>query len=161
MKKSALLLTAAVGLLFTACTKSGSSGPSAAEQKLYGKWRMTYSKSFVLDNGEVVAEFNLLNLLDSCGKDDLTDFRPDHSFWMDQGNLKCFPFLPQEVRRGGWMLQNNDQELVFTQDSTHAVLSRSRVLELSASRLKLYADSTTGSNGDSVSAKLITIYEKQ
>lgn len=154
-----MLALAVIGSL-AACKKTEPAGPTNAEKMITGKWRLTYSKSFMLLNGTVEDTFDVFATLDSCALDDLMDLRADHTHFMDQGDKMCLPFFPKEMRRGTWKLQNNDREIAFTLDSP-AQVSSSRILELTTNRLELYKDSTyTAENGQVVSGKLISVYVK-
>ncbi len=156
--KKILLALAAVSVL-AACKKTEPAGPSNAEKMVAGKWRLTYAKGFSILDGKVDTTINILATIDSCGLDDLTDLRADHSYYIDQGDKMCFPFLPKEVRRGSWKLQNNDQELVFTLD-TSAQVTVNRILKLTDTRMELYNDNTYMQDGHTISGKAISVYEK-
>lgn len=161
MKKTLLSLAAVSGLFLAACTKdSTTTNPNTVRQMLLGKWEMTYSKKFVILNGKTDSETDSFAALDSCAKDNLLVFQSDSTYWGDQGDIKCFPFKPQQEKIGSWLLQNNDQELILRADSPVRV-TRSRILELSATQLKLYQDSTTSDKGIVASTKILTIYQKK
>lgn len=157
MKKT-LLALAALGLFTAACQKS-ETGLSATEKMVVGKWRLTYAKSFTVFNGTVSTSIDMLAAMDSCMRDDLTDLRSDHTYNMDQGNNLCFPMFPKEVRWGTWKLADNDQKLLFTLDSPSQVTTN-RILELTSTRMKLYVDTTYLQDDQTISTKLIQIYEK-
>ncbi len=157
MKKT-LLAVAALGLVVTGCIKT-EPGPSEAEKMVTGKWRLTYAKGFSLIDGKVDMTVDVLAAAPPCVLDDLTDLRADHSYYLDQGNDMCFPFLPKEVRRGTWALRNNDKELIFTLDS-NAGVTRNQILSLTPSRMELYTDTTYTQDGYTISGKTISVYEK-
>lgn len=159
MKKTVVLFAAFSGILFAACTKTSAPGPSAAEKMLTGKWRLTYSKSFTLLDGRVTSEVDVLANMDSCAQDDLMDLRDDRTYYTDQGDKKCFPFLPQDLIQGTWKLQNNETELVLGIDSP-AQLTTNRILELSSSKLRLYRDYSSTDSSGTKAVKSLTIYEK-
>ncbi len=159
MKKSAFLLTAAVGLLFTACTKEENNTVANNDNLVVGKWRLTYAKLFYLENGQVKTEVDSLSKLDSCALDDLMDFKADHKAFTNQGEIQCKPFDPAEKKVGTWQLLNNNQTFILGTDSPSLAL-KYRVLELTASRMQLYQDSTVTAGGLEATTKSIVIFEK-
>lgn len=135
MKNKLSLLLIALACIVVSCSKddddddNGSSNLTNTSKLCNKNWKLISIKQSGVE---------LISLLDTCERDNLTRFNTDSTYTDDEGPSKCDPADPQTLS-GTWTWADNETKLVLDSTDTSTVLS------LTPSRLKLsLADTTIG-----------------
>jgi hypothetical protein len=137
-----LLPCLAAALILGACDNDKGAGPAAPSSDKTSlltsvQWKQNaHSVTPAVDwrmDGTLVNE--IFSLETDCAKDDITTFKPDGIWNLDNGPSKCFPFDP-DVETGTWKF-NAKQDSVFVASDRTEMTDRYKVVELTDTRLIL------------------------
>lgn len=154
MKKALLLLSAST-LLFAACSKD--TGVVSREGLIPGKWKLNSFKITLAKQGSSV-QFNVLDTLSTCQRDDLTEFTTDHEVYQEAGALKCDSADSARTYVGTWKLVNSEKELYLSTTTLGDV--NLEINEITANTLHLSKDTVVGYNGINFAGTADLIFRK-
>jgi hypothetical protein len=142
MKKTTLFtfVVIAATAILTSCSKDETTptpnNNSTATTNLTAKdWKITG-----LIVSTIIGDFNFLDSMDACQKDNLIKYNLDGSIIEKAGATKCEPTEPDTENGGVWALLNNDTKLrmidgdtsvydINTLNSTTAILKQTQTID--------------------------------
>ncbi len=142
MKKITLFtfVVIAATAILTSCSKDKTTptpdnNATATENLTAKDWKIT---GLVIST--IIGDFNFLDSLDACQKDDLLKYNLDGTITEKAGATKCDPADPDTKNGGVWTLLNNDTKLriidgdtsiydINTLNSTTAILKQTETID--------------------------------
>jgi hypothetical protein len=160
----ALLPVLSISLLLAACGEDKNpAGPAAGDTKsrlIAAKWKQTaHTVSPAVDlDGDGVMVTDLQAAMGPCIADDVTAFKADGTWTLDEGAVKCDPSDPQ-TESGTWTLSADQKTFTMTNpDPDLAFTLTLTVVEATATTLKF---STPGDWDDGVAHTEILTFTAQ
>lgn len=153
--KKALLLLSASALLFTACDKT--TGTVSREGLVPGKWKLNSFKITLAKQGSSL-QFNVLDTLPSCRRDDVTEFTTEHEVYQIAGPLKCDSTDSARTYVGTWKLLNSEKDMYLSTTTLGDVTLR--INELTANNMHLSKDTVVGYDGINFAGTADLIFRK-
>lgn len=154
--KKALLSLSACTLLFAACSKKQT--VITREALVAGKWKLTTSKITIPQLGRL-GQFDLLDTMETCRRDDVLDITAEHRLFYDQGAEKCNDLDSQRFYYGNWRLVNNENELEVTKNPVFGDLTF-KINELSNATLHISKDTVIKTGGINFAGTADLIYRR-
>ncbi len=154
--KKALLSLSACTLVFAACSKKSTSvSPDAL---VVGNWKLSTFKITLPQLG-ALGQFNILDTLATCKRDDITEFTAEHTLFYNEGPVKCNPADSQRTYGGNWQLLDNNATLQVTKNPTFGDMSM-KINELSTTTLHLSKDTILKVGGLNFAGTADVIYRR-
>ncbi len=154
--KKALLLLSTSALLFAACSKDTASVVSR-EGLIPGKWKLNSYKITFAPQGSSM-QFNIIDTMFTCQRDDLTEFTTAHEVYQDSGAEKCDSADSARTYVGTWKLVNSEKDLYLSTTNYGDVTFK--VNEVTDQSLHLSKDTIVGYNGINFSGTADLIFRK-
>ncbi len=154
--KKAILPLSLCALLFTACSKD--TGVVSRESLVVGKWKLTTHKITVPQLGRL-GQFDLLDTMETCKRDDLTEFTTEFTLFCNQGATKCNEADSQRTYRGNWKLVENDTKMLFTDHPKYGDIMV-QLNEISTTTLHLSKDTVLKVAGINFAGTVDRIYRR-
>jgi hypothetical protein len=151
MKNYLLLLAVAATVGFTSCGKDDDeTTPAKSKTELIssGGWKLaslTISPAIDL-NGDGTPDSDLTPFVSACNKDDVTNFKSDKTYTMDEGASKCNAADPQVFENGTWSFSSDESKITLTPTGSPDSDTYT-ITELTESTLK-YTETQSDSSGN-------------
>jgi hypothetical protein len=151
MKKTSLLLIAALTIIALSCSKDES---VSKKELLTGKnWILTAETvNPGIDFGGGIIITDLFSQYDVCYKDNISNFTTTGTYTFEEGPTKCDSNDPQVFDAGTWTF-NSDETILVVTSTTNGVTNLT-ISELSASKLVVTYEQTY----NSIKYKLTSTY---
>jgi hypothetical protein len=150
MKNYLLLLAVAATVGFTSCGKDDdSANPTKSKTDLISAsgWKLsslTISPAIDL-NGDGTPDSDLTPFVSACNKDDVTIFKSDKTYTMDEGATKCSATDPQVFENGTWAFSADESKITLTPTGSPDADTYT-ITELNENTLK-YTETQSDSSG--------------
>lgn len=155
MKKAILPLSVCT-LLFAACSKD--KGVITPESLVVGNWKLTTHKITLPQLGRL-GQFDLLDTMATCKRDDLTEFTAERTLYCNQGAVKCNKADSQRTYGGNWQLVDDNASMQITNSPVYGDV-KVKVNELSTTTLHLSKDTVLKVGGLNIAGTTDRIYRR-
>jgi hypothetical protein len=96
------------GTLFSCKKDSGTSAPTKTDLLTKADW-----KAVNIEVDTIGVFFSVWPLVPTCGKDDITTYKADHTYKVAEGATKCKPTDPDIFESGSWQFSADEKLLIL------------------------------------------------
>ncbi|MDI3322297.1 hypothetical protein [Pinibacter soli] len=143
-KKAAMVILAVA--VIAGCRKTNGNNSNATKTQMLtsGSWKITsdYVDPPIDTDRDGHPDYELINSMDACHRDDLFIFKADGTYIHDEGASKCDPLAPQIEEESNWMF-STDESLILIGDP--GSMWPAHVVELTSTVFKMKYVDTIGS----------------